>query len=758
MPASEQSEAVSDPTVPLDSSPSTSRLTSIISKDTGNVVSTKGQAARSRSVDTSARRVAPVIDADDVQRSTASPSLMRTCRMSIADKPPQKLAEKSKSTSTGLKRGPVPVTSVRASTANPPRPGVAAPIAAKPAQAPPTLQKSRTQGTINTSARTQRQPTVAPQVAKRDEPPSFGRDNQTKSARSGLTRVASGKVANAVPVARASPSRQSLSTAMSRETEDDDEEEDVQNTPVKSVKAPVTPQSESKRHSLGPRILAALTHKKTPELKVQPPTPTSPANATPSPKHHLIRIPFLHHKSPTSAPSATIPASAAVAAPQTPSKTNSPLRPLPPIVGKAMAAPVPSKKSIPSTESDSPVVSRASGLGNRSTVSGGVMNRAPTQDDNDSDYDDADLPRRHNGPGQPPRWDHAARDRAFSGDDSDGDSRLNPTKLEFSEQLTLNHDEPDTARQGNDYQYFLTTISKRLKLYFDVEAEDVSDLYDILDEIGSGGYSTVFRAIDRETGEPRAIKMVNMSVYLQHKTRMEAEAHVLGSVDHPAIVKFFGVVRTPRHFCFVMELLQGRELFDRIIECKNGYPEPEACRLITIILEAVDHLHEHGVVHRDIKPENFLFDDNSECGMLKLIDFGFATFQTPNGFMIGSSCGTPDYIAPELLLEKPHNQAVDVWSVGVVLYILLCGFPPFWAETDDQLFDLIAEGKYDFPAQWDSISKEARDLVSKMLQVDVKTRWSAKQALNHPWIIRNNLINSQRLLDKRLQHLMKMKK
>ena len=139
---------------------------------------------------------------------------------------------------------------------------------------------------------------------------------------------------------------------------------------------------------------------------------------------------------------------------------------------------------------------------------------------------------------------------------------------------------------------------------------------------------------------------------------IHSQAAVLGSVSHPSIVKFYGIVRTPTSFCFVMELLDGGELFDRIIEKKNGFPEPEACRLITTILEAVEHLHVHHVVHRDIKPENFLFDYRySSQGMLKLIDFGFATFQNPRADMLGSSCGTPDYIAPELLSERPHNQA-----------------------------------------------------------------------------------------------------
>jgi serine/threonine protein kinase len=134
------------------------------------------------------------------------------------------------------------------------------------------------------------------------------------------------------------------------------------------------------------------------------------------------------------------------------------------------------------------------------------------------------------------------------------------------------------------------------------------------------------------------------------------QAAVLGTVAHASIVQFHGVVRTPTQFCLVMELLNGGELFDRIIEQKHGYPEDVACKYVTNMLEAVEHLHQHGVVHRDIKPENFLFDEHSTGALLKLIDFGFATFQNPNGDMSGSSCGTPDYIAPELLLERPHNQ------------------------------------------------------------------------------------------------------
>eukprot|EP00300_Choanocystis_sp_HF-7_P030210 c38986_g1_i1.p1 GENE.c38986_g1_i1~~c38986_g1_i1.p1 ORF type:complete len:932 (+),score=146.15 c38986_g1_i1:40-2796(+) len=333
---------------------------------------------------------------------------------------------------------------------------------------------------------------------------------------------------------------------------------------------------------------------------------------------------------------------------------------------------------------------------------------------------------------------------------SPGSTMIDPTKPVPTK---LNHQEPDTARQGNDYDYFLSTVRHtQQRKYFDQEAADIEDLYQLQQEIGNGGYSKVWAAREKASGEVRAVKLVEVSTYAQHRTRMEAEAAVLGSVSHPAIVKFYGIVRTPKYFCFVMELLNGGELFDKIIEQKNGYPEPEACRLITTILEAVEHLHMRGVVHRDIKPENFLFDfQHNPEGSLKLIDFGFATFQNPHADMLGSSCGTPDYIAPELLLEHPHNQAVDMWSVGVVLYILLCGFPPFYAETDEKLFDLIAEGQYDFPSpHWDGVSTDAKALVEWLLQVEPSKRWTATQALGHPWIIRNNLLNAHKMLSKRM--------
>lgn len=233
----------------------------------------------------------------------------------------------------------------------------------------------------------------------------------------------------------------------------------------------------------------------------------------------------------------------------------------------------------------------------------------------------------------------------------------------------------NSAFYGNDYEYFLKTIwpqkKKEKKEYFDIKVNDIEEIFEVGEEIGSGGYSSVHKVIHKKTKKAFAIKFIGMDVYKKHIIRMEAEASILGTVHHPAVVKFYGVVRTPEHFCLVMELLLGGELFERMINNARGFPEQKACAIITSILESISHLHECGVVHRDIKPENFLFEkheddiNENEDGSigLKLIDFGFATFLDPLNDVFGSSCGTPDYIAPELLLEDPHSF-VSVFLCG----------------------------------------------------------------------------------------------
>lgn len=183
-----------------------------------------------------------------------------------------------------------------------------------------------------------------------------------------------------------------------------------------------------------------------------------------------------------------------------------------------------------------------------------------------------------------------------------------------------------------------------------------------------------------------------------------------------------------------MELVTGGELFDRIVE-RGQYTERDAADVIATLCDALNHMHAHNVVHRDLKPENILLSDKSPDAPLKVADFGLARVVS-NKDLMRTACGTPGYVAPEVLRNQGYEGgAIDMWSTGVILYILLCGFPPFHEEELPALFDQILRAKYDFPSPWwDPISIDAKDLVRKLLELDPKKRLTAKQVLEHGWM------------------------
>ncbi|XP_071520353.1 calcium/calmodulin-dependent protein kinase type 1 isoform X1 [Panulirus ornatus] len=184
-----------------------------------------------------------------------------------------------------------------------------------------------------------------------------------------------------------------------------------------------------------------------------------------------------------------------------------------------------------------------------------------------------------------------------------------------------------------------------------------------------------------------------------------------------------------------MELVTGGELFDRIVE-KGSYTEKDAADLIRQVLEAVDYMHDQGVVHRDLKPENLLYFSQDEDSKIMISDFGLSKMED-SGIM-ATACGTPGYVAPEVLAQKPYGKAVDVWSIGVIAYILLCGYPPFYDENDANLFAQILKGEFEFDSPyWDEISDSAKDFIRQLMCVDVEKRYTCKQSLRHPWICGN---------------------
>ncbi len=185
----------------------------------------------------------------------------------------------------------------------------------------------------------------------------------------------------------------------------------------------------------------------------------------------------------------------------------------------------------------------------------------------------------------------------------------------------------------------------------------------------------------------------------------------------------------------VTSRLTGGELFDRIVNVHPmGYSEKTASKLIKKLVQSIQYLHKKGIVHRDLKPENLIYANFSDDSEVKITDFGLAKIATGHSYLT-TACGTPNYVAPEVLTNEGYDEAVDMWSIGVILYILLCGFPPFYSDNTQELFDQIISGKYDFPSPyWDHISKEAKDLIVKLLETNAEKRYTPEQVLQHPWI------------------------
>jgi len=212
------------------------------------------------------------------------------------------------------------------------------------------------------------------------------------------------------------------------------------------------------------------------------------------------------------------------------------------------------------------------------------------------------------------------------------------------------------------------------------------------------------------------------------------EVEIMHKINHPNCVTLFEMFETKASLYMVMELLTGGELFDRIVS-KGSYSEKEASIVIKSVASAIEYLHALGVVHRDLKPENLIYLDKTGESLIKITDFGLAKFRGSQNVIMATACGTPGYVAPEVLKGGEYDKAVDLWSVGVILYILLCGFPPFYHQNTNMLYKQIKKGEYDFPdPYWTDISDSAKELVRGLLTVDPKKRFTAKDVLGHPWI------------------------
>ncbi|KAL6846779.1 hypothetical protein ACP4OV_024227 [Aristida adscensionis] len=287
----------------------------------------------------------------------------------------------------------------------------------------------------------------------------------------------------------------------------------------------------------------------------------------------------------------------------------------------------------------------------------------------------------------------------------------------------------------------------------DAADPDFARRYRLGAELGRGEFGVTRRCEDAATGEALACKTLRRRRLLLRRAGPDAEAvrreveitrrmSELGADAGGAIVRLREACEDADGVHLVMELCEGGELFDRIF-ARDHYSERAASKLARTIVEVVQLCHENGVMHRDLKPENFLFADKSEESPLKAIDFGLSVYFKPEAIMpssyrtgdrftevVGSGC----YMAPEVL-KRSYGPEIDVWSAGVILHILLCGFPPFWGDSDEKIAQSILRGGINLQRDpWPKVSQSAKDLVKKMLDPDPSTRLTAKQVLEHPWL------------------------
>jgi calcium-dependent protein kinase len=252
----------------------------------------------------------------------------------------------------------------------------------------------------------------------------------------------------------------------------------------------------------------------------------------------------------------------------------------------------------------------------------------------------------------------------------------------------------------------------------------INDLYHVGNQLGQTG--TVRKAVHKLTKQSRAVKIIKKQE--QDAGKFHNEVNMLSKMSHPNIVQIYEFFEDKTNFYIISEFCAGGELFEKITE-KGMFGEKDAAYIVKQILSAVCYLHNNNVVHRDIKPENILLEDKSDRPIIKLIDFGLARYN--GGSKVKKITGSPYYLSPEAI-KGIYDQKSDIWAVGVILYIMLCGYPPFTGDNKFDILKSVQKGKFDFPKdEWSSISEDAKELVKKMLTFNRSERFSAEECLAH---------------------------
>eukprot|EP01133_Synstelium_polycarpum_P014986 gene14986-17722_t len=263
----------------------------------------------------------------------------------------------------------------------------------------------------------------------------------------------------------------------------------------------------------------------------------------------------------------------------------------------------------------------------------------------------------------------------------------------------------------------------------EVASSQLRENYLLGNEIGRGAFSIVREATHRSSGERVAIKSIKTR-FIKNKLLMR-EIEIMKKVgDHPNILKLYEVYETKRHLHLVLELVTGGELFDKIVH-RGEYSEQDASKIMRQIVSAVGHLHANGIAHRDLKPQNLLCA-GLEGDDIRVADFGLSKI-FGDGDRLETCCGSPEYVAPEVLECKPYDKACDLWSVGVITYVLLTGCFPFWDKNNAVLYEKIRNVDYGWPAGLE-VSDEAKDLVSHLIEKNPERRYTYEQCLAHPWV------------------------
>ena len=288
------------------------------------------------------------------------------------------------------------------------------------------------------------------------------------------------------------------------------------------------------------------------------------------------------------------------------------------------------------------------------------------------------------------------------------------------------------------------------------KTHNISKEYILGKTLGKGDFSHVRLAIHKDTKQDRAVKIIQKKKV--DMKRLLAEISIVSKLSHPSIMEVYEVFEDTKKVYIVSEYCKGGELFD-IISKKRNFSEKEACIIMEQLLSGICYSHKNGIVHRDLKPENILLEDKSRNLEIKIVDWGYAT-QMKQRERLHEMDGISYYIAPEVL-EGDYDEKCDIWSCGVILYILLCGYAPFYGENDKEIYNQVLKGEYDFPKEeWQNVSEEAKNLVQKMLEKDTKKRITALDALQDKWFkINKQKKTSNKLLAKNvLKNMKKFKK